>query len=199
MDRKLATLLAQATKAHETHPDLREFVGMATDLTLGNYTCRSHPSEAAMLAESWVGGGPLDSLRDACTDAADLAQWRLTYEGSKIDPDFMERFGCYCMIGDGGFWNSRQMSGYVVYMPAGLHYPWHEHPAEEMYVILAGQAEFQLKGQPAHTARAGDAVFHPGGQPHATTTYDSPMMAYVTWRNHLDITPVWTDPNLRGE
>ena len=152
MTTSLETLFIEAQRAHETHPRLREFVGFPSDLSPGNYTRRSHPVESVMGAEIW-NAGPLDELRDAFVNAAGLAQWRLTYEGTKIDPDFMERLGCYCVIGDGGFWNSTQMSGYVVYMPAGLHYPWHHHPAEEMYLMLAGEAEFQRKEQQSHIAR----------------------------------------------
>ncbi len=196
MTNALDTLRAAVQNAHETHPDLRDFTAFPHDLAPGNYSRREHPVEVVMRAQEWV-DGPLDALRDAFVHAADQAQWRLTYEGTKIDPDFMQRFGCYCAIGDGGFWKSNHMSGYVVYMPAGLHYPWHHHPAEEMYLMLAGEAEFQLEGQESHIAKAGDAIFHPGGMPHATTTHECPMMAYVTWRNNLDIAPIWTDPALR--
>ncbi len=199
----LTHLMAAATALHAGHADLRDFVAMGNDLVDGDYQRQDHPAQAVMCAQHWPDarpGDPLElatALRDAFVAAAPLAQWRYTYEGSKIDPDFIERFGCYCMIGSGGFWSSAQLSGYVVYMPPGLHYPWHQHPAEEMYVMLAGSAEFHLQGQPPQTLTAGQAVFHPSGVPHATTTHDDPMMAYVTWRNHLDIVPEWTDPGLR--
>ena len=35
------------------------------------------------------------------------------------------------------------MNAWMVYMPAGLYYPLHQHPAEEMYLCLAGEAVFK--------------------------------------------------------
>ena len=189
----LDTLRLQVQTAHEIHPQLRAFVAFPDDLTTGNYRRRTHGAEAKMSAEIWDGGGQLDALRDALIGAAGLAQWRLTYEGSKIDPDFMERFGCYCIIGDGGFWRSHQMSGYVVYMPAGLHYPWHHHPAEEIYLVLAGSARFMRQGSADRILGPGATSFHAGNQPHAMETTDHPVMALVLWRNGFESPPVLTD------
>lgn len=191
----LDALLEQAKLAHQNHVGLADFVDFPASLEPGNYLRQVHPVESAMRGQEWD-DGPLDEFRDKFTQAASIAQWRKTYEGTKIDPDFMARFGCYCMIGDGGFWTSPDISSYVVYMPPGLHYPWHHHPAEEAYLVLAGEAEFQLKDGAVHSAKAGDLVFHPSNQPHATTTTDQPMMAYVVWRNELGTAPVWSDPEL---
>ena len=197
MQRELETALDALRAIHATHPAQGDFMPFAPDIGPGNAMRTPHPAETAMLAQSWD-DGPLDDLRDAFLGVAPLAQWRLPYAGTLIDPDFMERFGTFCLIGDGGFWGSSEMAGYVVYMPAGLYYPWHQHPAEELYVIVAGEAEFHLEGKTPHVARAGDAVYHPSNQSHATVTAHSPLLAYVTWRNHFETPPVWSDAGLHA-
>lgn len=181
--------------AHSQHSALSEFCAMPADLIPNQVSFADHPARGPFVGQAWD-AGVFQDLQKALLDAAPLAQWRYPYAGSKVNDDFSERFGCYCVIGEGGYWNSRQMSGYLVYMPAGLHYPWHHHPAEEMYVILAGEAEFQLQLQDPKMVRAGDAVFHPSGQSHTTTTHGSPLLAYVVWRNELDTPPVWSDESL---
>lgn len=84
------------------------------------------------------------------------------------------------------------MSAWVVYMPAGLYYPWHQHPAEEMYFTLAGEGVFMREGCTDETMREGQACLHQSNQPHAFETKDHPIMAYVVWRNGFDIPPVLT-------
>lgn len=184
---------------HHQHPSLKHFTPWPLDAQVGDARRTDHAARQAMQAETWGGGlddAVLIEARDACLAAGPLAQWRVPYAGTKIDPDFTTRFGCYCIVGDGGFWSSATMAGYLVYMPAGLDYPMHHHPAEEMYVILAGCAAFRMQDQPPRQVAAGDAVFHPSNVPHATTTANAPLLAYVTWRNHLGTPPVWTDPAL---
>ncbi len=88
------------------------------------------------------------------------------------------------------------MGAWVVYMPARLWYSWHHHPGEEMYLILAGQAEFLRKGHAPETLCEGDTVQHESNQPHAAETHDSPLMAYVVWRNGFRTKPVLTPPEM---
>ena len=77
------------------------------------------------------------------------------------------------------------MRSFVVYAPTGLYYPWHHHPAEELYLVLAGEAEFSIHGQTPKTLRPGDTTYHASMKPHAMTTHDHPVMAYVLWRSNL--------------
>lgn len=126
--------------------------------------------------------------------AAPRAHWRETYAETDIGDDFLNRFGCYCLIGENGPWQSDRMAAYVVTMPAGLEYPWHHHPAEEMYFVLAGKAEFRVKGAPPRVLGPGQEVFHASNQPHAMQTRDKGVMAYVLWRGDLATKPVWSAP-----
>ena len=56
---------------------------------------------------------------------APVAYWRDTYAGTNISNDFRKTFGCYCLIGVNDFFESDRMHSYMVFMPAGLYYPWH--------------------------------------------------------------------------
>jgi mannose-6-phosphate isomerase-like protein (cupin superfamily) len=191
-------LLNEARKAHETHPGLSAFVGFADDLAAQPMARHSVPAADLMARETGLFGTAQVSFRDAFIAAGPDALWRETYKGTDIGQDFMDRFGCYCLIGPGGPWISAQMAGFVVYMPAGLHYPWHHHPAEEMYLVLAGEADFLRACEAPETLRAGETSFHASNQPHAMQTGAHPVMAYVTWRSHLETPPVLTGRSVEG-
>ncbi len=191
MSSALSILETQLQSLHEQHPSLRDFVSFPDDISTTPVVPKRRACTDLMTGDATFQNAT-HPLAQAFFGAAHLAQWRETYAGTNIGDDFMNRFGCYCAIGGGGFWMSDQMSGYVVTMPPNLLYPWHHHPAEEMYVVLAGQAEFYKEGETAKTLAVGDTSFHASNQPHAMQTFDTPVMAYVTWRNHLDTPPVLT-------
>jgi quercetin dioxygenase-like cupin family protein len=104
----------------------------------------------------------------------------------------MDEFGCFSLIGHNGFFNSDQMNAWMVYMPAGLYYPWHQHPAEEMYLCLAGEAVFKKDGAPDKHMGEGGVTLHASNQPHAMETLDHPVLCYVVWRNEFTTKPVLT-------
>lgn len=188
-------LLDQARIMHRDHAGLAQFVGFPTDLEDQDYTPFDIPAAALLRGDTGATTPDIAPLRDAFVGAGPDAQWRETYKDTDIGDDFMDRFACYCLIGPGAPFVSKTMAGFVVFMPAGLHYTWHHHPAEELYLVLSGEAEFIRRGEAPETLRAGDTSFHHSNQPHAMTTHDHPVMAYVTWRNHLDIPPVLTAPD----
>ena len=48
----------------------------------------------------------------------------------------------------------------MLYAERGLFYPWHHHPAEELYVIIAGHAKFEAAGKKTRQLGPGDTIFH---------------------------------------
>jgi len=194
MASKFEELLDAAQQSHERIAALSEFCAFPDDLSRTPVTPFHIPAADLMTSEDrW--DVPQDrTLFDAFVAASNEATWRETYKGTEIGQSFMDQFGCYCLIGPGGAWASDQMRGYVVYMPPGLWYPWHHHPAEELYYVLAGEGEFYKDCAPARTLGAGQASYHASTQSHALLTRDQPVMAYVLWRNGFETPPVLTDP-----
>ncbi len=186
-------LLSEAKKLHEDIPALHDFCAFPDDVVEQEVDPFHIPAADLMSCETALTDGPCAALKNAFIDAAPLAHWRETYKGTDIGQDFLDRFGCYCLIGGGGPFHSDHMASWVVYMPKDLHYPYHHHPGEEMYTIIAGEAEFFREGEAPVVLSAGDVCQHASNQPHAMTTHDSPVMAYVVWRNGFGTPPVLTD------
>ena len=185
-------LLGQVEAAFADHPDLRRFCDFPDDVTAQAVDQRLLPCAGYMTADG-MDAGALGPLCDAFLAAGAHAHWRDTYVGTDIGDDFMERFGCYALIGSGGAFDSAKMWAWVVHMPPHLHYPWHHHPAEELYLVLGGEAAFMRAGQKTETLRPGDTCFHASNQPHAMETGVSPVMALVVWRNGFETPPVLTE------
>ncbi|MFC3613802.1 dimethylsulfonioproprionate lyase family protein [Lutimaribacter marinistellae] len=186
--------LLEATRAtHLASDALRDFVQWPDDL-VPQAVIRHHIRAEDLLLADVALDCPEEyaPLRDAVLAAAPHAQWRETYKGTQLSQDFIERFGCYCLIGAGGAYASNKIGAYFVYMPSDLDYPLHHHPAEEVYFILAGEAEFWVEGDGAKVMRPGDHVFHASNVPHATRTLSRPLLALVLWRGDLGTKPVLT-------
>jgi quercetin dioxygenase-like cupin family protein len=49
----------------------------------------------------------------------------------------------------------------------GVSAPMHSHPGEEIVYMIEGSLEYQLKGKPPVTLRAGEVLFIPARTPHS--------------------------------
>lgn len=192
------SVLQAAGKVHRSCAALSAFCEFPDDIEPQEVAPFHIPAAHLMAAEQGLFSDRYSALRDAFIAAGPLAKWRETYKGTDIGQDFMDRFACYCLIGVGGAFTSQKMCAWVVYMPPYLHYPWHHHPGEEMYLTLAGEAEFMRKGALDETLRAGDTSQHASNQPHAMETHAHPVMAYVVWRNGFETPPVLTRSGKAG-
>lgn len=181
-------LLAAVKSMHEADETLTAFCPFPTDIVAQDVEAFHIPAADLMQADA----GFSDPVCQAFIDATPLAKWRETYKGTDIAQDFMDRFACYCLIGEGGAFQSETMAAWVVYMPPHLHYPWHHHPAEEMYRVLGGSARFFRDGMESKWLSAGDCCEHASNQSHAMETEDGSIMAYVIWRNGFETAPELT-------
>ena len=185
-------LLQEARRVHNSCDALQNFGRFPSNPKRQELSPYLLPPTKLFEAETGLFSEAYADLRDAFVAAAPYAQWRETYKDTNIGSEFLEKFGCYCLIGEGGPFEVEDMGLFVVYMPAGLFYPFHPHPAEEIYFIIAGEAEFSLQGEGTKTLGPGDYVFHPSNAPHATQTRDHPMLALVYWRGDMSVAPVLT-------
>ncbi|MEM7318089.1 MAG: dimethylsulfonioproprionate lyase family protein [Pseudomonadota bacterium] len=186
-------LLDEARGVHLAHPQLAEFCAFPDDIRRVKVDPHQIPAARLMEGDTALSSRDYAGFRDAFIACSPEAPWRETYKDTAIGEDFLCRFGCYELIGFDSVFRSQQMRSFVVYAPAGLYYTWHHHPAEELYMVVAGEAEFHLEGDSGRILRSGDTVFHERNRPHAMTTHDQPVMAYVLWRNEFNTPPVLTE------
>lgn len=174
---------------HRAHPQMNAFCDW--DDTARWHGAGSDPIRPAraLASDPGLDGGPHQALRHALAAIAPLANSTRTYGDDEIAPDFNDRFGSFPLVSQIGPFRSPTTCAYVLYAESALCYPWHAHPAEELYVVIAGQALFHRAGAPSRTLRPGDSTFHASDQPHAMDTQDHPVLCLVLWRGDLVTRP----------
>ena len=90
-----------------------------------------------------------------------------------------------CSPGPGGLVASEALALGVLMLGPGIHYPTHRHPAVEIYVPLAGEAEWQKGEEPWRREPPGAVIRHESMVPHATRTLAAPLLAAYLWRGDL--------------
>lgn len=185
-------LLAATRATYAAHAQLSAFAPLPDILPRQGIEPDHRPCSTAMQTDTGLKSHGFAELQSAIISSAPFMKWRQIY----LDEDrnqFMDRLGCCSIIGEGGPFASDEMRLFVIYMPAGLYYPWHIHPAEELYVVIAGRAVFKREHCADELLGEGQSMFHESNQPHAIETTDAPMLSLVTWRNHLSIPPILVD------
>ena len=125
--------------------------------------------------------------REACAALARIAPslcWRqnATYR----DAELLARYG-YCeLIGPAGHRRDARLALGVLLLAPRTCYPPHRHPANEIYIALAGRAEWRIDEGPWVARAPGEAIRHPSMAIHAMRTDEEPLLAAYVWTDHLD-------------
>lgn len=175
---------------YESDTALMEFLPFPDDVTSQKVMPLQFPCSRLFYNENQLVSKKFNGLQAAIHAATKSVHWRQTYKDTDIGDDFMDRFGCYSIIGDEAPFKSDLIRLFMVYMPAGLYYPWHQHPAEEIYFVVSGSAVFSRSGHPDKVLTEGQTAFHSSNQPHAMETQSEPILCLVVWRNHFETPPV---------
>lgn len=183
-------LLQRVREIYGAQPALQAFAPFPNDLAPQAVTPRLRAPYALLRAETKLASRAFADLHAAIIAAGPEMLWRETYPEGHPETAFMERWGCFSIVGEGGPFASRQVRIFVVYMPARLYYPWHTHPAEEQYLVIAGQARFKRQGRQDEILSEGQVMEHESQEAHAIETEDHPVLCLVTWRSHLNTPPV---------
>lgn len=122
--------------------------------------------------------GAVGAIRAA---AAGL-HWGQTYGAADFGADFLDGYGWCEFIGLRGPVASTRIACGVLLLAPGLVYPSHAHAAEEVYLPIAGVAEWQKGGAEFASVPVGQAIHHPSWVPHAVRVGQAPLAALYLWR-----------------
>lgn len=151
------------------------------------------PATARALPVAELLSGALDrmppgdgyGLRAALQAAAHLFRWRQNpnYTAANMGAGFMASYGYVEFAGpkDALFHAPNIRVGLLV-LGAGLHYPVHAHPAEEIYHPLTGDARWRRGEEEWQIVPPGHAIHHPPMTPHETKAGASTLLALYCWR-----------------
>jgi hypothetical protein len=131
---------------------------------------------------------PRTSLGAAIAGAAPLFHWRQNpnYDAMNVGADFMSGYGYVEFAGpkDALFLAPGIRVGLLL-LAAGLHYPLHAHPAEEVYHPLTEGGRWRRGDEGWRTVPVGRAIHHPPMMPHETKSGDRTLLALYCWRGDM--------------
>ncbi len=111
-------------------------------------------------------------------------RWEQSYrrEDGLVPDAMLDGYAFNEVIGKfGPFVSARIRCGIGIWGP-NITYPQHQHQAEEVYLVLAGSAEFELGGAEAVKRSAGDVVYVAPNQAHGFCTSDDPLVVFYLWQ-----------------
>lgn len=190
-------LLDEARSLHAAVPALSEFCAFPDVQMAQAFEAQVDPLCQTLIQDNSL-SGPFGGFETASLSAAPHAWWRSTYRDTPIGDVLHAHFGTFEILGQDTPLRADGMRGFMIYQTAGYHYPLHHHPAEEIYLVLAGEAEFELEGEETRRLGPGDTAYHASNAPHALTTTDRSILAYVLWRGDIATKPVFTYPERLG-
>ena len=139
-------------------------------------------SETFMAAESDT--PDLNALMAPFKAMAECARWEQSYTQADglVGDDMLAGYGFIELVGKlGPFVSNKVRLGVGAWGPH-IKYPAHHHAAEEIYLVLAGSAWFELEGDAPAQRAAGDVVYVRPSRVHALHTRDEPVVVFYLWQ-----------------
>ena len=149
----------------------------ATPLTLS-----PHAIPASRLLDEALGA---TSLSAAIAEAAPSFRWRQNpnYNVANMGADFMAGYGYVEFAGPkDALFHAPKIRAGLLLLGAGLHYPLHAHPAEEIYHPLTEGSLWRRGDEEWRIVPPGTAIHHAPLMPHETRAGDRTLLALYCWR-----------------
>lgn len=175
---------ARALLAEFDQPELASFLDGWPAPDAARRTVESAPLPVLR----WLGRTPALAvaetrpLVDGVAAAAGALAWGQTYAAGDLGERFLERYGWSELIGLRGPIASSRLACGVLLLGPEITYPPHSHVAEEVYIPLAGTADWLRGGEGWRRRRPGELIHHPSGIAHAMRTGEQPLLALYLWR-----------------
>jgi hypothetical protein len=133
--------------------------------------------------------GPLAAIAAALAATSGLP-WQYHYTPRPGEADLGDRIGFAELIGpDGPLIAPACRVGFTLMAPDTV-YPMHRHPAIELYLVIAGHAEWATPAG-GRILPPGEGVLHATNLPHAMRTFGEPLLALYGWHGDIDTPPTY--------
>ena len=115
----------------------------------------------------------------------DLAWRHSGLDDGRITKDVALRMQTVELIGDHGMIHDDDCRVGLFAQTTNTDYVVRTHAAEELFVQIAGRAEWFKQGSPYAEKHPGDRMHHASNQPHASRSGDSAMIAVWVWAGDI--------------
>lgn len=111
-------------------------------------------------------------------------RWEQSYrkEDGVVSDAMLACYGFAEIIGKQGPFVSTAIRAGIGIYGANIEYPMHRHRPEEVYIVLAGAADFMIGEARGMRKTAGDVVFMKSNTPHGFHTTGEAFVVYYLWQ-----------------
>ena len=175
--RTLSNFLAAAGKKFKNHPsDIAQeiYKALVSDLIpRQSPVVEAAPVDVSLSSFLQDGQSDLISLLLHCSD---LLSWREAGFG-KLPEEFSKRIFASEIIGPKGIIDNPSMRVGLLLQLDHVPYPKHWHSAEELYLVLLGEAHWSVDDGSSEVRSPENFVHHKSNQPNNITTIEEPLLA----------------------
>lgn len=131
---------------------------------------------------------------------AECPIWYQIYNGVGLDLALAHGMIGLQFAGQAGLVRTEQTRTGLFLIAPGVHYPLHQHAAEEVYHVVAGELTIRhgLTGTP-FTLRAGEVSVTPGNRIHELRTGDRPTLLVYSWIGDVEGANWWWRQEAAGQ
>lgn len=124
---------------------------------------------------------PGPPLLERIRAAAPALEWRQSYRPGEGMDDYLKGSGYVELTGQRGAFPAPATAFGIAVIGPGCHYPEHRHGPAEIYLVLAGHAEWHYPPAPWRRHGPGAAVLTPPGAWHAIRTGEACLVMLYAW------------------
>jgi mannose-6-phosphate isomerase-like protein (cupin superfamily) len=130
---------------------------------------------------------PMADVANTFAEIEPDADWvrNPNYAQDPPDPEFLDNYGYVEVIGPGRRIDTALCRVGFLLLGPRTHYPMHEHPAEEVYHVVSGDALWLRADRPWAVEPPGTLIHHPSWMRHATHAQTQPMLALYGWAGEI--------------
>jgi len=148
-----------------------------------SFTGASSHDHGPLLADALTATGS-NLITHALADLREPLPWHYHYPQRDDAPDLAARIGFAELIGPRGPLAAPNSRVGFTLMAPHTFYPLHNHPAVELYLVIAGTAEW-IAPPLQRLVPPGELILHPSNQPHAMRTMQEPLLALYAWSGDI--------------
>lgn len=174
---KLLTSLAETLRADQS-TELAQFANSidCTDYAIENPSVLRYLDDVLEMGRR----GPLCHFIPLLQSLSELLPWTTFYLETDVTKSFLSNFAIMEIVGPNGPIISQDVIVGLFLLGPHTWYPIHQHAAEEVYKIIAGNVRFFFDGQWVER-QAGEHQYMQADVPHALQTAHEPLLTFYTW------------------
>lgn len=194
-------LLRRIAEFHRSRPSVPEFPMVAPVLdALDEARCpaaiesRTLPVVRHLDAVDPSADATINAILDGLLRLAPVLPWRQTAGYlDMLSRDYLDNYGYVQLLGPNAIVEHPDVRVGIGLWGPNLHYPAHQHEAEELYHVLAGGPSFSGRDGERRLTRPGDAVHHSPWQVHSQDFGATPTVLLYCWTGAVEPDAVLVD------